>query len=778
MKRSPLPGRLALAALLLASTLSCDARRLVAPPDGDADAARLAERVTGVRLIVVSGNHQTGVPGAPLPEPLVVRVLDQRGRPVADAVVNWLAMLNGGTADPRQGRTDADGYARAVWTLGPGEGEQTLRASGTGGTAVFTANARLASTGVTLVKVSGDGQTGAPRETLPEPLVVRAVDSAGAPVPGVEVAWKAVRGNGTVAPGVDTTDADGLARTSWTLPAAEGSWTATASAAGAGSASFGATSRKEGAPVSLHIVPGAAWAPPGDSVQLRAVFLDAQGNVVRGPPVRWSLLAGNSASVDGKGLVRVRAQGPERVIAEAGSFTAWGEVNAWTGRTHDGVRLPSLHVLPGVAHLVEGQTMQLRAVRLEADGRVTAAKTARWESLSPGYVSITPTGLARAVSAAGAAIFVYDGALRGMSSVSVRRADGAPPPVLAGVSLSTSAADVSAAPARVRVDVRAFAADGEPAAGYRVEVASPRFVWHSCGPTGPGAPAAPECVIEIPRGAEPGTYQIRKLKVWDAAGRTAEYSLAALREAGLPSFFEVTNRPVDASPPAVVALRLDPPASGIIAGRLAVRVQASLRDPSAVTYGLLRARGPSGTQEADCRLVPVQTSLVEGAWRCDLALPESPEPGEWRVASIDLADGAGNRGTLTGDALRAQGVATAFTVGGQAAPAGLLAGFSIAPNPVRVKQAAYATAHVTNGAGAGAYVSMGLRAPNGYERHCTSQTGPDGSWSCPTVPQEGTAGTWTVMYVSVRTYDWSVVQPYDTARLRQLGFPTELVVTP
>ncbi|HLM69585.1 MAG TPA: carboxypeptidase-like regulatory domain-containing protein, partial [Longimicrobium sp.] len=108
-------------------------------------------RANGVRLLLVSGSGQSGAPGATLPQPVRVRVVDGAGAPIGGAILNFLAG-DGGSASPRQTRTDAEGYASAQWTLGPAAGEQTLRVSGVGGTLVVTANA----TGAQVLRLSPD----------------------------------------------------------------------------------------------------------------------------------------------------------------------------------------------------------------------------------------------------------------------------------------------------------------------------------------------------------------------------------------------------------------------------------------------------------------------------------------------------------------------------------------------------------------------------------------------------------------------------------------------
>ena len=91
---------------------------------------------------VVSGDSQSGLPGDALEEPVVVRVLDGGGAPVAEAAMAFEPGESHGTASPATAVSDVDGQARATWTLGEPIGTQTLTASVAGGpSTIFTATA-------------------------------------------------------------------------------------------------------------------------------------------------------------------------------------------------------------------------------------------------------------------------------------------------------------------------------------------------------------------------------------------------------------------------------------------------------------------------------------------------------------------------------------------------------------------------------------------------------------------------------------------------------------
>lgn len=81
------------------------------------------------QLILVSGDWQTGLAGRSLEEPLVVKLIDEKGAPVADREIAWT--VGTGSTTPATSRTDADGIATTRWTLGDQE-RQSARAKAIG----------------------------------------------------------------------------------------------------------------------------------------------------------------------------------------------------------------------------------------------------------------------------------------------------------------------------------------------------------------------------------------------------------------------------------------------------------------------------------------------------------------------------------------------------------------------------------------------------------------------------------------------------------------------
>ena len=91
-------------------------------------------------LVKVSGDQQSGVVGTLLDAPLVVRVTDTQGNPVAGSTITFGAPSGDGSVFPTQVTSDSNGTAATDWTLGSSQGSQSVGASIVAGAMVtFTA---------------------------------------------------------------------------------------------------------------------------------------------------------------------------------------------------------------------------------------------------------------------------------------------------------------------------------------------------------------------------------------------------------------------------------------------------------------------------------------------------------------------------------------------------------------------------------------------------------------------------------------------------------------
>jgi Bacterial Ig-like domain (group 1)/Regulator of chromosome condensation (RCC1) repeat len=183
-------------------------------------------------LSKLTGDQQTGVVNAVLPDSLSVRVSDAFANHVgAGVTVTFAITSGGGMLANLTAITDTAGVAVArQWRLGTVVGVNTVQAS------VATINAFFGATGVhgqlAVVTPTGDGQSGTSGEVLPLPLELVASDQYGNPVAQVPVTWQVTGGGGTLAPGAPETDAAGRVTAPWTLGLIIAPNSATATVAG------------------------------------------------------------------------------------------------------------------------------------------------------------------------------------------------------------------------------------------------------------------------------------------------------------------------------------------------------------------------------------------------------------------------------------------------------------------------------------------------------------------------------------------------------------------
>lgn len=216
-----------LCAAVVFTTGSC--RETTAPP---------SEHGTAASLDVVAGDLQDGIVGTELAAPLVARVLDANGQPIAGQLMNFRVVRGGGSVFAGSAMTNVDGEARERWTLGTSTADsQTVEARAIDNTTgaplvfgVFRATARAAAPDTVRV-LSGDGQSASAGSRFADSLVVRVADRYGNPVPGTTVTFSAPAAAGTLGRTSDVTTALGRASTALTAGLGVGAYTITASVA-------------------------------------------------------------------------------------------------------------------------------------------------------------------------------------------------------------------------------------------------------------------------------------------------------------------------------------------------------------------------------------------------------------------------------------------------------------------------------------------------------------------------------------------------------------------
>jgi len=199
-----------------------------------------ATGVAGVATQITANSvtTQSDTAGLPVAAPPSVLVRDVNNNPVAGVAVTFAVTAGGGSILPATSvQTNASGIATLTsWTLGGTAGANTLTATvvGLAGSPVTFTATGVAGTATQIAanSVTTQSDTAGLPVAVPPSVLVR--DAGNNPVAGVSVTFTVTGGGGSRLPATPVlTNASGIAAlTSWTLGAAAGTNTLTATAAG------------------------------------------------------------------------------------------------------------------------------------------------------------------------------------------------------------------------------------------------------------------------------------------------------------------------------------------------------------------------------------------------------------------------------------------------------------------------------------------------------------------------------------------------------------------
>lgn len=188
---------------------------------------------SGPRLVIASGQGQTGTIFSVLDESLSVRALNENNQPIAGQSVVFRVIQGAGEvgfSTDYQGRaivaeTDEDGLVSTNFLLGSrtGSNNHKVRASAVGfdNELIFSASA-IGASGDKISVNSGNNQRGVVGQVLAEPLVTVVTDQGANVVAGARVKYQVLKGEGHFSTNnakemIKYTDSDGRATAEWVL---------------------------------------------------------------------------------------------------------------------------------------------------------------------------------------------------------------------------------------------------------------------------------------------------------------------------------------------------------------------------------------------------------------------------------------------------------------------------------------------------------------------------------------------------------------------------------
>ena len=151
----------------------------------------------------------------------------------------------------------------------------------------------------------------------------------------------------------------------------------------------------------------------GQSVQLVAEALDAQGNVLTGRPVTFTTSNAAVATVSATGSVTALTPGSAIITGASEGKTASSSI------TVSSVPVASVVVTPTSAQVVVGQTTQLKAEPRDGAGQVLAGRGVLWSTSAPNVASVSSTGLVTAIAPGQATITATSEGKVGTAAIAV-----------------------------------------------------------------------------------------------------------------------------------------------------------------------------------------------------------------------------------------------------------------------------------------------------------------------------------------------------------------------
>jgi hypothetical protein len=285
--------------------------------DGTTGRSGVSVITTAAGLTLVAGTNQRTLAGGALPQPVVVRATNRRGGPAAGQLVTFKVSDGQGSVEPRTATTDADGRARATWTLGDYPGRQTLLASveklDSALAIVAESDPKANNTRVTALVEQLRGRAG---EQLPDSVAVRVTDSTGRALADIPVRWTADDG-GLIEAAAARTDSLGVVRAHWTLAKRTGTQRVRAQVGGGSGSRIAPVTISAialaGAPAGVVVVSGDAQRGVAGSALAKPITLrvvDADGSGVADAALVLSPSSGSlpdsALQTDAQGTAKVR----------------------------------------------------------------------------------------------------------------------------------------------------------------------------------------------------------------------------------------------------------------------------------------------------------------------------------------------------------------------------------------------------------------------------------------------------------------------------------------
>src|SRR5207244_167565 len=166
---------------------------------------------------------------------------------------------------------------------------------------------------------------------------------------------------------------------------------------------------------SVVVLPAAASAPVGGTVQFVAVPLDATGTALGGRIIVWASSNQAVANVNTSGIATAAATGSTTIAATSEGQSGSSAVTVTAGP----LPVASVTVSPASASVPVGQAVQLTATPKDASGNPLTGRTVTWASSNTSVGTVNASGLVTGVVAGSTTITATAEGKSGTSVVTV-----------------------------------------------------------------------------------------------------------------------------------------------------------------------------------------------------------------------------------------------------------------------------------------------------------------------------------------------------------------------
>jgi uncharacterized protein YjdB len=233
-----------------------------------------------------------------------------------------------------------------------------------------------------------------------EQLTATVTDANGDPLSGRPVTWS------SSSDAVATVSTSGLVK-------AVAPGTATITATSEGKSGKSTITVKLVPVASVDMDPGELKLQIGKTGTITATPKSADGTALTGRTISWSSHDESIATVDGSGVVTAKAAGATIVEARSEGVTGVALV------TVEDVPVSSVTITPALDTLLEGETAQLSANTLDADGNPLTGRTVTWGTSNENIASVSSSGKVTAVAPGSATITATSEGKSGTSTIVV-----------------------------------------------------------------------------------------------------------------------------------------------------------------------------------------------------------------------------------------------------------------------------------------------------------------------------------------------------------------------